>query len=109
MALRLGTLRVAPLLAARSWWSRSGWRCGNPTSGVLENQMKVQEKPSSPSTLEPQRYSKKIHPKTRHEEATKAREQATTGGDFTTIRNRGGNPVLHRFLTKNRPRQKKLW
>ena len=34
----------------------------------------------------------------------KAREQATTGGDFTTITNRGRNRVFHRFLAENRPR-----
>ena len=28
-------------------------------------------------------------------------ERATSGGDFTTIRNRGRNRVFHRFLTAN--------
>ena len=32
-------------------------------------------------------------------------ERATSGGDFTTFRNRGENRVFHRFLTENRLRQ----
>ena len=36
LRVRLAALRVAPLLAARGWWSRC-WHFGNPTSGVLEN------------------------------------------------------------------------
>ena len=69
-------------------------------------QVQKQSSRSSPQVhLEPQRYLRKIHHKTRHTEATKAREQATIGGNFTTIRNRGRNRVFHRFRTENRPRQ----
>ena len=32
-------------------------------------------------------------------------ERATSGGDFTTIKNRGRNRVFHRFLAANRPEQ----